>query len=67
MSSYNVQDASSSAALSAAAAGVTENKVCPGCQLSVMDENGGVVIAFGCVYNTSFFALNSNVHMEARR
>ncbi|KAH9998485.1 hypothetical protein BJV74DRAFT_883173 [Russula compacta] len=24
-----------------------ENKVCPGCQLTVMDENGGVVIAFG--------------------
>ena len=24
-----------------------ENKVCPGCHLTVMDENGGVVIAFG--------------------
>ncbi|KAI0317192.1 hypothetical protein OF83DRAFT_1059040 [Amylostereum chailletii] len=24
-----------------------ENKVCPGCQQSVMNENGGVVIAFG--------------------
>ncbi|KAI0298542.1 hypothetical protein BC826DRAFT_104830 [Russula brevipes] len=24
-----------------------ENKICPGCQLTVMDDNGGVVIAFG--------------------
>jgi Rho-type GTPase-activating protein 1/2 len=24
-----------------------ENKTCPGCHLTVMDENGGVVIAFG--------------------
>jgi hypothetical protein len=24
-----------------------ENKVCPGCHLTVMDENGGIVIAFG--------------------
>jgi len=24
-----------------------ENKICPGCHLTVMDENGGVVIAFG--------------------
>ncbi|VDC01697.1 unnamed protein product [Peniophora sp. CBMAI 1063] len=29
----------------------TEDKVCPGCQLSVMNENGGVVISFG----SSFF------------
>ncbi|KAI0044212.1 RhoGAP-domain-containing protein [Auriscalpium vulgare] len=28
-----------------------ENKLCPGCQLTVMNENGGVVIAFG----SSFF------------
>lgn len=31
-----------------------ENKVCPGCHLTVMDENGGVVIAFG----QSFFHID---------
>ncbi|KAI0266711.1 hypothetical protein BC834DRAFT_842865 [Gloeopeniophorella convolvens] len=31
-----------------------ENKVCPGCQLTVMNENGGVVIAFG----QSFFHID---------
>ncbi|KAI9458541.1 RhoGAP-domain-containing protein [Russula earlei] len=31
-----------------------EDKVCPGCQLTVMDENGGVVIAFG----QSFFHID---------
>ncbi|THH15660.1 hypothetical protein EW146_g4855 [Bondarzewia mesenterica] len=25
-----------------------DNKLCPGCQLSVLNDNGGVVIAFGC-------------------
>ncbi|KAH9007968.1 hypothetical protein EDB83DRAFT_2236080 [Lactarius deliciosus] len=31
-----------------------ENKICPGCHLTVMDENGGVVIAFG----QSFFHID---------
>ena len=26
---------------------LTEDRVCPGCKKSVVDENGGVVVAFG--------------------
>jgi hypothetical protein len=26
-----------------------ENTLCPGCKRSVVDETGGVVVAFGCV------------------
>lgn len=26
---------------------LTENRFCPGCKRSVVDENGGVVVAFG--------------------
>ena len=26
-----------------------ENRTCPGCKNSVVTENGGVVVAFGCV------------------
>lgn len=37
----------------------TENKICPGCQLTVMDENGGVVIAFGWA-SFIFFCLASH-------
>lgn len=28
---------------------LNENRFCPGCKKSVIDENGGVVVAFGCV------------------
>lgn len=29
---------------------LTEQRICPGCKLSVVTENGGVVVAFGCVH-----------------
>lgn len=35
-----------------------ENRWCPGCKKSVIDENGGVVVAFGCVLRP-FFPLSS--------
>jgi hypothetical protein len=31
-----------------------ENSICPGCKLSVVDEAGGVVVAFGCVLVTQW-------------
>lgn len=38
---------------------LSENRICPGCKLSVVTENGGVVVAFGCV--VSPLAMSSNV------
>jgi hypothetical protein len=34
-----------------------QNSVCPGCKLSVLDESGGVVVAFGLVLFAIFSTL----------
>ena len=41
MASYLTAEAQSTQAL------LTEDRICPGCKKSVVDEHGGVVVAFG--------------------
>lgn len=42
---------------------LTEQRICPGCKQPVVTENGGVVVAFGCVSSPEITLIpNLNIH-----
>ncbi|KAI0374152.1 hypothetical protein BV20DRAFT_605276 [Pilatotrama ljubarskyi] len=46
---------------------LTEDRYCPGCKKSVVDENGGVVVAFGRVRDASTIRRLARLRFQRRR